>query len=73
MGKQPRPDRVSVLDAPLERWTGRLGLRPFAEYHYELITGRNPNPALSDQTPYIHRPGLGDGGACARAPAPASR
>ena len=39
------------LDAPLERWTGRLGLRPFAEYHYELITA-DPDPALSDQTPY---------------------
>ena len=39
------------LDAPIERWTGRLGLRPFAEYHHELITAQ-PDPALSDQTPY---------------------
>jgi hypothetical protein len=39
-------------DAPLERWsTGGLGLRPFAEYHLEVVTA-DPDHAFLDQGPY---------------------
>ncbi len=33
------------LDAPLEKWTGPVPLRPFAEYHVEIITA-NADPML---------------------------
>ena len=33
------------IDAPLEKWTGPVPLRPFAEYHAEIITA-NADPAL---------------------------
>ena len=46
LGNEQRSDRLAA-----ERAIARLGLRPFAEYHYELITA-DPDPALSDQTPY---------------------
>jgi outer membrane protein OmpA-like peptidoglycan-associated protein len=33
-------------DAPLERYTGPVGLRPFAEYHAEIVTA-SPDPAFA--------------------------
>ena len=39
------------IDAPLESLTGRLGLRPFAEYHVEFVVAP-ADAALSDQSPY---------------------
>ena len=36
------------VDAPLERLTGAVGLRPFAEYHAEIVTA-SADPAFSDQ------------------------
>jgi outer membrane protein OmpA-like peptidoglycan-associated protein len=38
------------IDAPLEKYTGPVPLRPFAEYHAELITA-NADPALASVTP----------------------
>ena len=38
------------IDAPLEKYTGPLPLRPFAEYHAELITA-NADPALAPVMP----------------------
>ncbi len=35
------------LDAPLEKWTGPLPLRPFVEYHAEIVTA-DPDPVLKD-------------------------
>ena len=35
------------VDAPLERFTGPVGLRPFAEYHAEIVTA-SPDPAFAD-------------------------
>jgi len=35
------------IDAPLEKWTGPVPLRPFAEYQMEIITA-NADPALMD-------------------------
>ena len=34
------------VDAPLERYTGPVGLRPFAEYHAEIVTA-SPDPAFA--------------------------
>jgi hypothetical protein len=34
------------MDAPLERFTGPVGLRPFAEYHAEVVTS-SANPAFA--------------------------
>jgi hypothetical protein len=43
--------RLAVaVDAPLEGRTGRLGLRPFGEYHVEIVTA-HPDPAFQDLTP----------------------
>jgi len=36
------------VDAPLERFTGPVGLRPFAEYHAEIVTA-SADPAFADQ------------------------
>jgi len=35
------------VDAPLEKLTGPVGLRPFAEYHAEIVTA-SPDPAFAD-------------------------
>ena len=35
------------VDAPLEPFTGQVGLRPFAEYHAEIVTA-SPDPAFAD-------------------------
>ena len=34
------------VDAPLERYTGPVRLRPFAEYHAEIVTA-SPNPTFA--------------------------
>ena len=35
------------VDAPLERYTGSVPLRPFAEYHAEIVTA-SPDPAFAN-------------------------
>jgi hypothetical protein len=43
--------RLAVaVDAPLEGRTGRVALRPFGEYHVEIVTA-HPDPAFQDLTP----------------------
>ena len=35
------------VDAPLERYTGPVGLRPFAEYHAQIVTA-SADPAFAE-------------------------
>lgn len=39
-----------AVDAPLEGRIGPIGLRPFGEYHLEIVTAR-PDPAFADLRP----------------------
>jgi outer membrane protein OmpA-like peptidoglycan-associated protein len=41
---------AAAVDAPIEKLTGPVPLRPFAEYHLEVITG-DADPALVDVMP----------------------